>query len=304
MQRITDTLESNYIMFEDCKISVLIDNDDKIWFCAKDIAEALDYKDPKIAIYENVEKNDKIKLEDININIEMSKHPHTIYMNESGLYSLALFSKKKKAKKFKHWVTFDVLPSIREFNCNKLKKTYNSTINDLNDQIKLLKKRNKKIRDDMKSDKYPEGSLFYVLDYTDDNEDMIDGNEKVYRIGIAGSMKQRKALYDTHMLHRKKAVIIEKTNNPAQLEICMQSALYKYRYKDRKDFYICTRKVMNGSLMRCKKMLAKNKIQKGGSHDLLENDISEIEKEKNVIELKIKMLDDELNKINIQKNKA
>ncbi len=103
LQRIVDTLESNYIVFENIRISVVIDNDDKVWFCAKDVAESLGYKDTKIAIYENVEKDDKIKLEDINTSTNVDRHPHTIYMNESGLYSLALSSKMKKAKKFKHW---------------------------------------------------------------------------------------------------------------------------------------------------------------------------------------------------------
>ena len=298
LKRIVDTLESNYIIFESIKISVIIDNDDKVWFCAKDVAESLEYKDPKIAIYENVEKDDKIKIEDINTNVNVERHPHTIYMNESGLYSLALSSKMKKAKKFKHWVTSDVLPSIREFNCYKLKKKYNSMIGDLNSQIQLLKKRNKKVRDDMKTEEYPKGSLFYVLDYTDDNEDMVEGREKVYRIGIAGDMKSRKSLYDTHMLHKKKAVIIEETVSPEQIEICMKSALYKHRYKNKKDFYICTKKILDNSVIKCKDMLSKHKksVQKGGSmkNDLLEDDIAQLDKEKSKFEARIDILDEEI----------
>ena len=55
LKRIVDTLESNYITFESVKISVIINNNNKVWFCAKDVAESLEYKDSKMAIYENVE---------------------------------------------------------------------------------------------------------------------------------------------------------------------------------------------------------------------------------------------------------
>lgn len=68
--------------------------------------------------------------------------PHTIFINESGLYSLIFNSKKEDAKKFKKWVTSEVLPSIRKTGEYKLKQQlYEKTekIEDLNNKIEIMK---------------------------------------------------------------------------------------------------------------------------------------------------------------------
>jgi len=100
------------------------------------------------------------------------------------------------------------------------------------------------------------------------------------------------------MLHKKKAVIIEENDNPEQIEICMRSALYKYRYKNKKDFYICSKKVLNSSMIKCKDMLLghKKRIQKGWAvkNDPLEDDIFQLNKEKLKFETHIDMLDKEI----------
>ena len=116
-----ENLEKNTIKFENNDINVIIDDSDIAWFNANEIAISLGYKYPKDAIINNVEKEDKIKLEDININYKIEKHPHSIYINESGLYSLLIQSRLEKAKKFKLWITKIVLPSIRKFGYYKLK---------------------------------------------------------------------------------------------------------------------------------------------------------------------------------------
>jgi prophage antirepressor-like protein len=79
-------------------------------FCGKDVAEALGYGNPQKAI------RDHVFLEDKGVN-EMGTPGGTqkaIFINESGLYSLILGSKLESARKFKRWVTSEVLPSIRK----------------------------------------------------------------------------------------------------------------------------------------------------------------------------------------------
>ena len=79
-------------------------------FCGKDVAEALGYGNPQKAI------RDHVFLEDKGVN-EMGTPGGTqkaIFINESGLYSLILGSKLESARRFKHWVTSEVLPSIRK----------------------------------------------------------------------------------------------------------------------------------------------------------------------------------------------
>lgn len=79
-------------------------------FCAKDVAEALGYKLARKAVQDHVDEGDVLKR-----NTPTKSGVQTmLYVNESGLYALILSSKLDKAKRFKHWVTSEVLPSIRK----------------------------------------------------------------------------------------------------------------------------------------------------------------------------------------------
>ena len=78
-------------------------------FCGKDVAVALGYSNPQKAIRDHVETEDKTVNKSFTVN-----GTQAILINESGLYSLILSSKLESAKRFKHWVTSEVLPSIRK----------------------------------------------------------------------------------------------------------------------------------------------------------------------------------------------
>lgn len=84
--------------------------DDEPWFVGKDVATALGYKDTSDALKKHVEDVDKLtrRFADSGQNREM------YIINESGLYALIFGSKLESAKRFKHWVTSEVLPSIRK----------------------------------------------------------------------------------------------------------------------------------------------------------------------------------------------
>lgn len=88
----------------------VIEKDNEPWFIGKDVAEILGYSNPRDAIYKHVEFEDKgvAKCDTLGGSQELT------VINESGLYSLILSSKLPGAKKFKHWVTSEVLPSIRK----------------------------------------------------------------------------------------------------------------------------------------------------------------------------------------------
>ena len=91
------------------KVRTLI-KEDEPWFVGKDVAEVLGYADGFGAIKKHVDEEDKQNCQ--NSSFE-SPRGMTI-INESGLYSLILSSKLPAAKKFKHWVTADVLPALRK----------------------------------------------------------------------------------------------------------------------------------------------------------------------------------------------
>lgn len=79
-------------------------------FCAKDVAEALGYKRSNDAVRVHVESEDAVKRS----TPTTSGNQLMTFINESGLYALILSSKLDSAKRFKHWVTAEVLPSIRK----------------------------------------------------------------------------------------------------------------------------------------------------------------------------------------------
>ena len=101
-----------------CNIGCFINDDNEIYFRGKDVAAALGYNDTDQAIRVNVEDDDKDKLEHLFGPLQDSgltfNEKNSIYINESGLYSLVLRSNKEEAKQFKQWITKEVLPSIRK----------------------------------------------------------------------------------------------------------------------------------------------------------------------------------------------
>ena len=88
--------------------TVTIDNEP--WFVGKDVAEALGYERTADAIRQHVEEEDKLT----RCFADSGQNRQMYIINESGLYALIFGSKLESAKRFKHWVTSEVLPSIRK----------------------------------------------------------------------------------------------------------------------------------------------------------------------------------------------
>ena len=95
--------------FENQKVRTL-KIDDEPYFVGKDVANILGYSNPNKALRDHIDAEDK-RGERI---VTPSGNQVTIVINESGLYSLILSSKMPNAKRFKHWVTSEVLPAIRK----------------------------------------------------------------------------------------------------------------------------------------------------------------------------------------------
>ena len=79
-------------------------------FCAKDVCDTLGYNNSRDALRNHVEAEDVEKFDTPTKGGKQKLN----YINESGLYALVLFCKLDSAKRFKHWVTSEVLPSIRK----------------------------------------------------------------------------------------------------------------------------------------------------------------------------------------------
>ena len=80
-------------------------------FCAMDLCRALGYSNGRDAVAKHVDSDDVAKRDTID---SMGRNQLLTYVNESGMYALILGSKLPQARQFKHWVTSEVLPSIRK----------------------------------------------------------------------------------------------------------------------------------------------------------------------------------------------
>ena len=96
--------------FENHEVRSLLLNNEP-WFVGKDVAEILGYKNPNDALSKHVDGEDK---DTIAIRDSIGRNRNTPIINESGLYYLVLSSKLPSAKKFKRWVTSEVLPALRK----------------------------------------------------------------------------------------------------------------------------------------------------------------------------------------------
>lgn len=87
------------------------------WLVGKDVTKALGYDNPSKAIRDHVEEEDKrVGVQNVTPYIidSLGRKQHPTFINESGLYALVFGSKLPSAKKFKRWVTSEVLPALRK----------------------------------------------------------------------------------------------------------------------------------------------------------------------------------------------
>ena len=106
------------------ELVTLFDENGETWFMGKEVAVALGYSGPHKALYDHVEERDckvltyKASNETVKAIIwHDNDFSNKLFINESGLYSLILSSKLPHAQEFKHWVTSEVLPAIRQSGC-------------------------------------------------------------------------------------------------------------------------------------------------------------------------------------------
>lgn len=111
-----------------------VEIDNEPWFVGKDVAQALGYKNPQEAIRTHVDGDDK----GVSEILTPGGKQNLPVINESGVYSLVLSSKLPTAKKFKRWVTSEVLPSIRKHGAYMTPETLEKMVMSPDFGIRLL----------------------------------------------------------------------------------------------------------------------------------------------------------------------
>lgn len=137
--------------------TVIIDGEP--WFVGKDVANALGYRDTSDALKKHIENEDKLTRR-----FADSGQSRNMYViNESGLYSLILSSKLPSAKKFKRWITAEVIPSIRRHGMYMTDTMLDAVIDNPNIMGKIIEKLNADRQAKHKQVKQLEGALKTTL---------------------------------------------------------------------------------------------------------------------------------------------
>ena len=97
--------------------------DGEPWFVGKDLTDILGYSNSRKALKDHVDKEDQQILTSRNVTLENIPNRGLTGVNESGMFSLVLSSQLPTAKKFKRWVTSEVLPAIRKTGSYQLPQT-------------------------------------------------------------------------------------------------------------------------------------------------------------------------------------
>lgn len=166
------------------------ETDGDVWFVGKDVAVILGYTNPQKAIRDHVDAEDK----GVNETFTPGGKQETIFINESGLYSLVMSSKLPSAKKFKRWVTSEVLPSIRRHGAYMTPDTLDQMISSPEFGIRLLTElkaeqdKNRELRADNSKLSAENAVLSPKADYFDelvDRGSLMNFRETAKELGIS-----------------------------------------------------------------------------------------------------------------------
>jgi prophage antirepressor-like protein len=226
------------------------------YFHAKQVCQMLDYVDYHEAIRKNINKNDVFYLKNIVINYKIlykNVQGNTKFINEPGLYTLILRSKKKEATKIFNWITHEVMPSIRKYGIYKLNHKLKKQIDELNNELFEAINKIKVLEHNLKKTKFPEGGMIYIIRVIDNTID-IDPNEILYlKFGRTKNMNERKPLYDTCTKNRVQILKTIYVDDPKNIETCVIKKLEHYRIQNKKEYFKCSYNQMIEQIQSCVK---------------------------------------------------
>lgn len=181
------------------------------WFVGKDVADVLGYSNTRDALARHVDADDKNTV----VNLDGNRgNPNMVIINESGLYSLILSSKLPKAKEFKHWVTSEVLPSIRKtggyvnndglfidtylpFADDNTKLLFSATLKTVREQNNLIKKQKYEIKEMKPKAEYHDNVL--------NKADLITTTVIAKDLGLSSAAKLNEILHKNKIIFKNQS---------------------------------------------------------------------------------------------------
>ena len=237
------------------ELKSFIDKQQNVWFLGKDVSEILGYSKTRDALSRHVDNEDKQQIFTSHTSVHKTgtvapSGSMCTYINESGFYSLVLSSKLEKAKKFKHWITSQVLPSIRKYGYYKMFDNPNNKMFKIENETDLHYKVVQLIRN-----YYPDSILVAGLGENQDTEEKrLDSYKKGYQRGQPDIM-----ILDYHKDYKGLCIEFKSpTNNYCISESQLKT---KEKYKNNDYAYIISNdydyiskklhKYMNGVRIKC-----------------------------------------------------
>ena len=211
------------------ELNSYIDKQQNVWFVGKDVAEILGYSKTRDALSRHVDKEDKKQLFTYHTTVHKTgtvalSGSMCTYINESGFYSLLLSSKLETAKKFKHWITSQVLPSIRKYGFYKMFDNPNNKMFKIENETDLHYKVVELIRK-----YYPDSLLVVGLgENQDTGEKRLDSYKKGYQRGQPDLM-----ILDYHIEYKGLCIEFKSPTN----NYCVSESQIKMKDKYRNNDY-------------------------------------------------------------------
>ena len=224
------------------ELKSFIDKKQNVWFLGKNVAEILGYSNTKKAVLNHVENEDKQQI--------FTRHPRgpkmgpvaksyssvhktgtvapsgsmCTYINESGFYSLVLSSELETAKKLKHWITSQVLPSLRKYGFYKMFDNPDNKMFKIENETDLHYKVVQLIRN-----YYPDSILVAGLGENQDTEEKrLDSYKKGYQRGQPDLM-----ILDYHKEYKGLCIEFKSPTN----NYCISESQLKMKEKYRNNDY-------------------------------------------------------------------
>lgn len=239
---------NNILQYNGETIIVIIDDTNMPWFSAPSIAKIIGYERPNNAIRMHVDETDKKtfqELEKFMKKIHPNVQPHTIYINEPGLYSLILASKMPIAKTFKKWVTTVVIPSIRNTGTYTISEKYKRMYDDLNNKFKNVKDENRILKHNQKKHTHKKGALVYILRPIDAK------NKKLLKLGHTTNFDKRFKVYNVSVPDDMEVLFEMEVNDSFTVEKCTKLFMQPHQYRDKKEYYECSLKKLRETIINC-----------------------------------------------------
>lgn len=200
-------MDNNIKVFENSefgKVRTVILNNEP-WFIGKDVTDILGYQNGSRDINRHVDEDDRQNYQ----NGTFESNRGMAIINESGLYSLILSSKLPTAKKFKRWVTSEVLPSIRKHGAYMTEDTIKKVIAEpdfiiqLATELKKEQEQNKQLTETCSQQQQVIGELKPKADYVDKilkSDSLVTITQIAKDYGMSGKA-MNKTLHDLHIIY-------------------------------------------------------------------------------------------------------